>query len=185
MQSLFLTILVALFPMLSTVATMGQVDGNMPNADVSRASYARTIILAVDVSDTMQGSSLTQMQATMTGLINQLDTTTAVGLVTFGSSVTTVQPPTTDRAVLTETIKSLTAKGKRSLYEGALTAVRLANDTPSAERAVVVISCGWEYSETSTATRNRRSTQLAPPAIPLRRSRKARSPSWAAISCRC
>ena len=100
------------------------------------------VMLAVDVSGSMRGQAIAETKTAAVNFLAHMPPDVRIGLVTFGDSVSTPIPPTTDRAVLTQQINALVANSTHTLlYDGVITAVN--SFTPAAtNKAVVILSDG-------------------------------------------
>ncbi len=107
------------------------VDSNVPIA----------VVLALDVSGAMQGPPLDQAKLALHGFLEGLSPNDTVAVVTFGDSVTVVQPLTQDRTSAGAAIDALVAGGGSALYEGTTKGVlQAAASANTGRRAIVLLS---------------------------------------------
>ncbi len=111
------------------------------------------VVLAFDVSGSMAGTPLGQ--ATLAGrtLIDQLGGDDQAAVVTFASTVQTVQQFTADRALLLAAIDGLAAGGNTALYGGVQQSAELVSTAPYARSAIVLLSDGQDFGGISATTR--------------------------------
>jgi|GEM_PF-419611 len=112
-----------------------------------------SVVIALDVSDTMYGVPLDEVKKTALYLINTFDEDISIALVTFASNSEVIQPYTTDRTQLTEAIVSVNAGGATALYDGVYESVQLATTLDTASKIVVLVSDSPESGVESTAGR--------------------------------
>lgn len=142
---------------LATTDFVAQIDG----APVSLTSVTRAVdgslpiavVLALDTSGSMQGVALDQAKASAHSFLDGLGSADSIALVTFGTTVNTVLPLTTDRAAAAAAIDGLVADGTTSLYEATAESVRVASSGQNARRAVVLLSDGGLGVLSGAATR--------------------------------
>jgi glycosyltransferase XagB len=128
-----------------------------PIADMTSTAVTGTttaIVLAIDTSDSMSGGALQQAQEAARSFIERVNGDTQVAIVAFGSEVEVVQPYTTNSDILLRAIDSLRPGGVTALYDGTLTAINLAANSPAANRVVILLSDGGEFGGQSQANRD-------------------------------
>jgi Ca-activated chloride channel family protein len=108
-----------------------------PRAMVSLPHVEGTVVLAVDVSNSMRADDveptrLDAAKAAARAFAERLPSNVRVGVVAFGGGGVVVQPPTDDRAATLQAIDRLTAQGGTSLGEGIFVALGAAGDHPTA-----------------------------------------------------
>jgi VWFA-related protein len=108
------------------------VDGSLPIA----------IVLALDVSGSMEGAALDQAKAAAGVFLDSLGPLDTVAVLTFSDNVTLVQPFTLDRDAARFAIGALSAGGRTALYPAVAESARLAASAGAARRAVVLLSDG-------------------------------------------
>jgi Ca-activated chloride channel family protein len=110
------------------------VDGSLPIA----------VVLALDVSGSMEGAALDQAKAAAGGFLQSLGPLDTVAVVTFSDSVAVLQPFTLDRNAAAAVIASLAASGETALYDATSESARLAAGSASSRRSVVLLSDGLD-----------------------------------------
>ena len=100
----------------------------------------RTSVLAIDVSQSMNGPKFEAAQEAALAYINAAPIDLYMGIVTFASDVTTVAEPTQDRASLREAVEKLTLTRETRLYDGVLQAIEVAGN--DGVRSVLLLSDG-------------------------------------------
>ena len=151
---------------LSLVVSMDDLDGEVPDlgtvtvtmdgepvaADAETASKAgdqvqRTTVLALDTSDSMAaGGRFEQAKVAALAFLDSVPSDVRVGLVTFDADVEVVQEPTTDTALLSESIEELELARGTLLYDGLIQAVDTAGNEGS--RSVLLLSDGKNTNDT-------------------------------------
>ncbi|HRI98500.1 MAG TPA: type II secretion system F family protein, partial [Nocardioides sp.] len=126
------------------------VDGKSADATAAPAdsdtTVRRTAVLAIDTSNSMEGSRFDSAKVAAHEFISTVPADVYVGIVTFAGDVTTVLEPTTDRAAAQTVLDGLTlAKGTR-LYDGTIQAVDVAGE--EGQRSLLVLSDGADTSDT-------------------------------------
>jgi tight adherence protein B len=127
-----------------------KIDGKAADATAAPAdsdtTVRRTAVLAIDTSNSMEGSRFDAAKLAAHEFISSVPDDVYVGIVTFAGEVTTVLPPTTDRGAAQTVLDALTlAKGTR-LYDGVIQAVDEAGE--EGQRSLLVLSDGADTSET-------------------------------------
>jgi len=130
----------------SQAMRMSTTDPDPNNAETS-------VVIALDVSDTMYGVPLDEVKKTALYLINSFDEDTAIALVTFANESEVIQTYTTDRAQLSEAIVAVHAGGATALYDGVYESVNLATTLDTANKIVVLVSDSGESGIESAAGR--------------------------------
>ena len=102
------------------------------------------IVLAIDVSNSMSGSPITQAQAAARLFIQNIGENDPVAIVTFSNRARLVQDFTTDRDALLSAIDNIPFGGQTALYDGSLAAVLQAVNSPVSRRAMILLSDGAE-----------------------------------------
>ncbi len=119
-------------------------DNNLPFA----------VVLAIDVSTSMEGTPLDKAKLAARAFVENIGPDDPVAIMTFGSRVRLVQDYTTDKAALLSVIDSVYPAGQTALYQAAYEATRLAAQSPTPRRAVILLSDGAEYGTNSTVARD-------------------------------
>ncbi len=110
----------------------------------------RTVVLALDVSDSMAGRKFKEARAAAAAFLDQVPDDVLVGLVTFAGEVTVVKQPTPDTAALVEALGTLRLSSGTRLHDGLIRAVQSTGDHGS--RSVLVLSDGRDTSSTRLAS---------------------------------
>lgn len=106
------------------------------------SSLAVEVVLALDISGSMEGGALEQAKAAAQSFLGGLAFQDRVAVVTFHDTVDLILPFTQDRTAAEAAIQSLTAGGGTALYQATAESIRLAAGTESSRRAVVLLSDG-------------------------------------------
>ena len=109
------------------LAVLG-VGAARPQANVTVASNATTIMLALDVSGSMCSTDvapnrITAAEKAATAFIQAQPHGTRMGLVAFSSIAAEIVPPTSDTSKLTAAMKTLTTSRGTAIGEGILTSI--------------------------------------------------------------
>ncbi len=113
-----------------------------PVAVVSVPTVQTTIMLAIDVSGSMrstdvQPSRIEAAEAAALNFINHQKFTTQIGIVAFSGNAELVQPPTTDRDLLTAAVRRLTLGRFTAIGSGILRSIDAISEIdPSVEPSV-------------------------------------------------
>jgi hypothetical protein len=122
-----------------------QVDGsNVPVTKVSRAvdsNLPTAVVLALDVSVSMQGAPLDQAKLGAHRFIDGLGSNDTVAVVAFSDGANIVQPFTQDHAAAGAAIDGLVAAGGSALYDATTKSVlQAAASANTGRRAIVLLS---------------------------------------------
>ncbi|MGD9956992.1 MAG: type II secretion system F family protein [Candidatus Nanopelagicales bacterium] len=112
----------------SVKVTMGgtEVTATAKPAGEAASLPKRTSVLTIDVSGSMnEAGRLDNAKTAAKSYVAGLPADVLVGLVTFGSTVTVAQEPTTNRADINAAIDAITAGGSTALYNGIVAANEL------------------------------------------------------------
>lgn len=112
-----------------------------------------SVVLVIDVSDSMEGLPLRKAKEAAQAFIDNLRPNTQVAVYSFASGYTLVQNFTNDPALLTAAIAELRLGGRTGLYQAAYNAVDLAANAPTDRHVVVLLSDGAEYGGVSMVPR--------------------------------
>lgn len=139
-------------PDLTTVkVTLGDKPVDATAALASDASaIARTTILAIDVSSSMEGARFEAAKQAAHLFLSSAPAGLRVGVVSFGASVTRVVEPTTDLASVGTAIDSLTLSKATRLFEGLSEAVTMAGTDGA--RSILLLSDGADNSKSPIQT---------------------------------
>ena len=132
-----------------------------PHATVSVRREEATVILAVDVSNSMRANDvkptrLGAAQAAAEAFAARVPKKFQVGVVTFASRATVALPPTTDRSLVRTALTSLHSSGGTALGDAVALSTQLvqrqrAKDGTVPPAAVLLISDGKQDGGTTTA----------------------------------
>ncbi len=103
------------------------------------------IVLALDVSGSMEGGALEEAKAAARLFLDDLGPGDSVAVVTFHDTVDPVVPFTQDHAAAAAAIDSVTASGATALYQATDESVRIAAATGHPYRAVILLSDGFDH----------------------------------------
>ena len=94
-------------------------DGTKVTPDVVRTrNDALNVVVAIDVSGSMQGQSLTEAKQAVGELLSTLPDTVPVSIVSFSDTATVQSPFTTDRDATRAAVNGLIAAGQTALFDG-------------------------------------------------------------------
>jgi tight adherence protein B len=108
----------------------------------------RTSILTMDVSESMNGPRFDAAKQAALAYIDTAPSDVYIGLVTFASTVQTVQAPTQDHNALRDAIGSLTLTRQTRLYDGVIQGLSAAGREGS--RSMVLLSDGLNNAGTAS-----------------------------------
>jgi Mg-chelatase subunit ChlD len=156
---------------LSPEAFSAQSGGNsLPVLSVAAAAdqgAGIAVVLAFDVSGSMEGAPLAQAKEAGKTLIGQLGPADSVAVIAFADAVEVVQPFTQDRAALAGAVDGLFISGNTALYEGVTRSVEAAASAALPRRAVVLLSDGQDYGTSSLVTREESLAAAGAGGVPL------------------
>lgn len=126
-------------------------DGEERNVDVVRLrTNELNVVVAVDVSGSMEGEPMAQAKTAIADLLATLPPDVPVSLVSFGPSAVIQHAFSTDRASLQAAVDGLIAAGGTALFDGIDRSIaQLASR--SGTSALVVLADGADSASTSTA----------------------------------
>ncbi len=110
------------------------VDGSLPIS----------VLLALDVSGSMEGGALDEAKAAAISFLDSLELQDTVGVLTFADDVNLVLPFTQDRAAARAAIEGLVAGGGTTLYQATEFSLRLVADEGTSYRAIILLSDGLD-----------------------------------------
>lgn len=124
-------------------------DGEPQQASAELASDAeespeRSVVLAIDVSDSMAGDRFVAAQQAALSFIDQAPDDVRIGVVSFSGAVTRVQSPTADRDVVRRAVNDLQLDRGTLLLEGIQKSLDVLAD--SASSTILVLSDGRDTS---------------------------------------
>jgi tight adherence protein B len=108
------------------------------------------IVLAVDVSEAMEGTALVQTKAALTEWLAVRPEGSRVALVTFNDEARIVVDFTTDTASLQAAIDELTGSGATALWNGVVTAAESFETVPDLQHNIVLVSGAPDSASTAT-----------------------------------
>jgi VWFA-related protein len=119
---------------------------------VVNANRGIALVLAIDVSGSMQGAPLDATRVAARALIENLGPQDQVAIVGFNQDVTWLQDFTTDHASALQALDSLKADGDTALNDALHEAARQMASSPAGRRAIVLLTDGEDTaSRTSEA----------------------------------
>ena len=128
---------------LSITDAQGAADNDLPMG----------LVLAFDVSKSMEGAALQQSREGGRALVEQLLPVDQVAVLSFAGGVRVVQPFTADRGALLGAIDGLQTSGDTALYQAVATSGYLAASSGLPRRAVVLLSDGEDFGGHSAVDR--------------------------------
>lgn len=111
------------------------------------------VVLAVDVSGSMQGDPLAKAKQVARDFVARLTPADRAMLLVFSDGVSVAQPFTANKDALYQAIDRLQAGGNTSLYDAVATAVESAAAAELPRRAVVLLSDGADFGGLSRTSR--------------------------------
>jgi VWFA-related protein len=142
----------------------GQAGSPAPISQVTAAvnsDIGVAVVLAVDVSGSMQGDPLVQARGAARTFVEGLAPIDSVALVTFGDGVTPVLNFTTDRGAVFAGLDSLQAVGNTALYQAASVSAFVAASAQTQRKAVILLSDGVDFGNRSAVSREDSLAQAA------------------------
>jgi VWFA-related protein len=110
-----------------------------------------TTLLVMDVSGSMyDAGKLAAAEAAARAYVDQMRPGDQAGLLTFNTKVTYLQPVTTDRAALLQSINTLDARGDTSMFDALDQAAGILKDLPG-RKAIIVLTDGLDNRSKVTA----------------------------------
>ena len=103
------------------------------------------VVLAFDVSGSMEGLPLESARAAGQALIAQLGPSDQAAILTFADQPAVIQSFTADKSILADAVNGLVAGGNTSLYASVEESVNLANSATLSRRAIVLLSDGSNF----------------------------------------
>ena len=117
------------------------------------AGVGIAVVLAVDVSGSMQGDPLAKAKQVARDFVARLSPADRAMLLAFSDQVRVLQPFTANREALLQAIEGLQAGGNTALYDAVVTAAEAAAVAELPRRAVVLLSDGADFGGLSRASR--------------------------------
>jgi len=117
----------------------------------STSNVERTSILAIDTSNSMKGTRITEAKKAALTYLASVPDNVKVGVVSFDDTVTTQVAPTLDRAAATKAIGDLTLTLHTALYDGVLGAIKAAGPggADAGQRKILILSDGKDTTNTN------------------------------------
>ncbi|MCH8066051.1 MAG: VWA domain-containing protein [Chloroflexi bacterium] len=109
------------------------------------SSLPIAVVLALDVSGSMEGGALDEAKAAARRFLEDLGPEDSVAVLTFNDTVNIAVPFTQDHEAAAAAIASLNAEGATALYQATAESVRLAASTEHPYRAVILLSDGLDH----------------------------------------
>jgi VWFA-related protein len=144
--------------------TAAQAGSPAPISQITTAVNSNigvAVVLAVDVSGSMQGDPLFQARGAARTFVEGLAPIDSVALVTFSDGVTPVLNFTTDRGAVSAGLDSLQAVGNTALYQAASVSAYVAASAQTQRKAVILLSDGVDFGNRSAVSREDSLTQAA------------------------
>lgn len=116
-------------------------DFELLNIEELQDTQAMSVVLVVDRSGSMAGTSMEDTKQAVTNFVKTIDESISVGLVAFDSSAQLVQAITENKSSVLQGIASLEASGGTDIYSG----LKLAGQTlepRSGRRVIILLSDG-------------------------------------------
>ncbi len=136
----------------SVTVTLGdqQFEATAKPASSSANTIKRTVVLAIDVSESMEGDAFTAAREAATAYIDRAPNDVYVGIVTFADKVETVQTPTQNKGALDRAVAGLTLTRTTHLYDGLLQALDVSGT--DGQRSILLLSDGRDTTQTPLST---------------------------------
>ena len=128
------------------------IDGEAVGAVIENTQIAPvTVIFAVETSSSMGNGRAARALEAVRSVVDTLQVGDSVALVTFGSTVDVLVAPTTDHALMIDTLVAHESSHASRLYDGVAAAFGLteSSDTPS---HVVLLTRGWNFGAPASLT---------------------------------
>ena len=109
------------------------------------SSLPIAVVLALDVSGSMEGGALDEAKAAARRFLEDLGPEDSVAVLTFNDTVNVAVPFTQDHEAAAAVIAGLNAEGATALYQATAESVRLAASTEHPYRAVILLSDGLDH----------------------------------------
>ncbi len=144
-----------------TPASIGEVSAAVD----SDASVA--VVLAVDVSGSMEGAPLDQARRAAQSFVEGLAPADSLALVTFGDDARPILGFTTDRSLVSTELDALQAGGDTALYQATSVGAYVAASAQTQRKAVVLLSDGLDFGNRSAVGREDALAQAAALGVPF------------------
>lgn len=120
----------------------------------SEAGIPLALILAIDVSGSMEGEPIAQARQAAISLVESLSPGDAVAVIAFAGEAQVVQPLDEDLSLAVEALNSLSDGGDTALYGAVSSAATLAAESGRPRTAVVLLSDGADFGGVSGVDRD-------------------------------
>lgn len=162
------------FPLVTATVSVADASG-LPISDLPPASFRVTangrpvpvmqvrtaldagvgiaVVLAIDVSGSMQGDPLVKAKQVARDFVSRLTPADQAMVLVFSDSISVAQPFTANKDALYQAIDRLQARGNTALYDAVATAVEAATAAGLPRRAVVLLSDGADFGGLSRTSR--------------------------------
>jgi VWFA-related protein len=125
------------------------------------------VVLAIDVSGSMEGDPLDRAKDVSREFILQLASADAVAALAFTEKVTTVQGFTSDQDTAIAAIQSLASGGDTALYSAVTAAADLAHQSNQPRKAILLLSDGQDTAAAGSVTRETSIDQAKASGVPF------------------
>jgi len=132
------------------------------NSDIGVA-----VVLAVDVSGSMEGDPLVQAQGAARSFVEGLAPLDSVALVTFGDEAAPVLSFGADKDAVVAALDGLQAAGDTALYQATSASVYVAASAQTERKAVILLSDGVDFGNRSTVSREESLAHAAALGVPF------------------
>lgn len=157
------------------VARIGDAAGGQGGspASVSRVTSAVNsdigvaVVLAVDVSGSMEGDPLAQARGAARAFVEGLAPIDSVALVTFSDGAAPALNFTADKPAVFAALESLQAVGNTALYQATSVSAFVAAAAQTQRKAVILLSDGVDFGNRSAVSRDDSLAQAATIGVPF------------------
>lgn len=125
------------------------------------------VVLAVDVSGSMEGAPLEQARQAARSFVEGLAPADSLALVTFGDDAQPILGFTTDRGLVSAKLDGLQAGGDTALYQATSVSAYVAASAQTQRKAVVLLSDGLDFGDRSAVGREDALAQAASLGVPF------------------
>lgn len=127
-----------------------RVDATAAPVTGGAGKIRRSVVLVVDVSRSMRGDSFAQAKSAALTFIADAPVDVQIGLVSFASTVDTIQAPTADRNALRRAVQGLQLSAETHLYAGVRAGLSTA--VTNGQRRVLVLTDGRDTTGSSLSS---------------------------------
>lgn len=118
------------------------------------ASIPLALVVSLDVSGSMAGTTLASAQDAAVLLLESLAGPDTAALISFSEGARLERPMGTPIAEIVAALRGLQAVGNTALYDAVVLSANIASQAPGGRHAVVLLSDGEDFGGISTATRD-------------------------------